>query len=220
MDILIKLQLKTFMIFILFSQTVLGQNDSTKISLLKWDPLAIYNPYTVAIQFGFEKPTSNKHSFQYTLGYILAVENRSDYRVNGRGVKSKFQSRWYKDSVLEGKYISIEIFYNYFSYLREGTFQGTVLGCHEVYRINKWTTGLNFKWGHQKIKKRIITGDFYWGLGIKFREVWYTEKECPTNLLSWGHCFTCGKHIKGFTVLPNLSLGYNFGIKIKRESFN
>ena len=216
MNIVQKLQLNTFVISLLFSLPAFGQVDSTKTLLLKLYPLEVLNIFSPAIQIGLEKPTNNWHSFIYTIGYSPVYITNSNHPPKSFGFKTKFQTRRYKNSVLEGKYFAIEAFNNFLSYLRKDTFGNGLMGCQEIFRINKWVTGFNFKRGRQRFVDSKIADEFFWGLGIRFRKVWYSEKECPTNVLSSSHCITCGMHVKGVSLMPRLSIGYNFGIKLTR----
>ena len=142
-------------------------------NILKIAPLKFLGLVNPSVALSYERRTGNAFSTQLTVAALLSdwqLKLAGQFSTETRGGRVAIEEKWYyKQSALSNQYVGLEL-----EYLKKRNRQ---LG------IERRNISLNIKYGYQKIIKRFVM-DFYFGAGIRYRNVWHTDRQHPEDMMT------------------------------------
>jgi hypothetical protein len=192
--------------------------------LIKTTPFSLVNffdgpSYKIALEFKFIKNTSLEIGLGNFLSY--SKENGS----NGKGIIINPEIKYYLNHNNQslGRYIALD--YNYKDQVYGWsdtviTKQGSVIQKeYKNYTIHKFLNTVNLKYGILRVYKNIFVVDYFFGIGIKFKNTSSTLTTEEANSIiytgDYGGGYVPVKNEIGTFVYPNFTAGLKLGFKVK-----
>jgi len=226
-------------IFIISTNIICGQKNSTtsKSKFLNWldepwawlvpkqeidskiciklSPLSfidIYNGTTARI--GVEYKLKYNYSIYNEIGTFIPSENNKNSGILAR---CEFKSYLNNDDIINGPYVSVELFYKNQSYNTTDSIRSTI-NYSKDYTVSKNVGCITIKYGFMQVCKYRFVIDGYVGLGIKGKIVnsSLTEEE-NNNIMSSDDSYNINLLVSqdGTFIRPNVDIGFKIGYRIK-----
>lgn len=192
--------------------------------LIKTTPLSLINffdgpSYKIDLEFKLIKNTSLQIGFGNFISYSKEPGS------NGKGIIINPEIKYYfsHNNQAIGRYLAIDYNYKDQKYGWSDTViikQGSVIQKeYKGYTIHKFLNTANLKYGILRVYKNIFVVDYFFGIGIKFKNTSSTLTTEEANSIihtgDYGGGYEPIKNEIGTFVYPNFIAGLKLGFKVK-----
>lgn len=189
-------------------------------------PLKIIDLSNPAIQITGEKKIGSSLSGGLSFGYLLPGYKSGNVAPKTKGITSGAMLKWFTHhSAPQGFYTAMGFYYLANSYRAtegfrhtspDSTAPGLPYNYTDTFTIHKQTYTINLMMGYQRIYKRFSV-DVYAGLGVRFKNVVYTDRKFPgdspsffRNLFNFLYPKNQQGKYSALSVPLNIRLGWTF----------
>ncbi len=165
-------------------------------------------------RIGVEYKLRYNYSIYNEIGTFIPAQNNKNSGILAR---CEFKSYLNDDDIINGQYVSVELFYKNQSYNTTDSIR-SVINYSKGYTVSKNVGCITIKYGFMQVCKYRLIIDGYVGLGIKGKIVRssLTEKE-NNNLKSSDDSYNINLLVNqaGTFIRPNFDIGFKIGYRIK-----
>ena len=159
---------------------------------LKITPLKVIGLVNASFELCYERKTSEKFATQLTAAYVLPSLTMNNYRdfSDAKGFRVAIEEKifiTFFDEVFPS-YVSFELNYlnqeyrSTWDYIDGNSIQNYYETTYiDTIRVHKQTYSLNLKLGYQKVFAKRFVVDVYFGIGLKYRDVYHSERANPND---------------------------------------
>jgi hypothetical protein len=202
-----------------------GAQDSLRLRqwAVRLVPFKLVDPFNPGLEFQLERQLSNRLSVQLSGAWLFNGLSTNYVSLNGgRGLLGMkyFMDREHGRKTHSHSYVMLEGGTGVSIHRRDDFFvpRSDTLGERRIdrYRTNKQSTYATVRLGTEVIFSERWTGDFSFGLGVKYRRVRHSERDFPDYVMSLDKFdSTFSGLVEGESLWINfpcaLGIGYRFG---------